>query len=228
MEPISSSVSARASASQAPVPVQQRQGNESLTANLATNDAYTASAPVQELQLQRRQVVEDLGKSQNVQVQLQNAGTQLQQARTLAAQGQAANVSTDTRQQLQSAFQQVGTNVNSIADTVAKSGNSSVNTASLRVNTNLNSQEEAREAGNNVDQALEQVESGLNNIQQQQQTLSTTFPRNLQTSNQAPISNSSEASQVANQIQQQLRQQPDNALVTQANLSRQSTLTLFQ
>ena len=228
MEPISSFVSARASASQAPVPVQQRQGNDSLTANLATSDAYTASAPVQELQLQRRQVVEDLGKSQNVQVQLQNAGSQLQQARTLATQGQAANVGSDTRQQLQSAFQQVGTNVNAIADTVAKSGNSSVDAASLRVNTSLNSQEEAREAGNNVDQALEQVESGLNNIQQQQQTLSTTFPRNLQTTNQAPIGNPSEASQVANQIQQQLRQQPDNALVTQANLSRQSTLSLFQ
>jgi len=209
MEPISSFVSARASASQAPVPVQQRQGNDSLTANLATSDAYTASAPVQELQLQRRQVVEDLGKSQNVQVQLQNVGS-------------------DTRQQLQSAFQQVGSNVNAIADTVAKSGNSSVDAASLRVNTSLNSQEEAREAGNNVDQALEQVESGLNNIQQQQQTLSTTFPRNLQTTNQAPIGNPSEASQVANQIQQQLRQQPDNALVTQANLSRQSTLSLFQ
>ena len=228
MEPISSFVSARASASQAPVPVQQRQGNDSLTANLATSDAYTASAPVQELQLQRRQVVEDLGKSQNVQVQLQNAGSQLQQARTLATQGQAANVGSDTRQQLQSAFQQVGSNVNAIADTVAKSGNSSVDAASLRVNTSLNSQEEAREAGNNVDQALEQVESGLNNIQQQQQTLSTTFPRNLQTTNQAPIGNPSEASQVANQIQQQLRQQPDNALVTQANLSRQSTLSLFQ
>ena len=228
MEPISSFVSARASASQAPVPVQQRQGNDSLTANLATSDAYTASAPVQELQLQRRQVVEDLGKSQNVQVQLQNAGSQLQQARTLATQGQAANVGSDTRQQLQSAFQQIGTNVNAIADTVAKSGNSSIDAASLRVNTSLNSQEEAREAGNNVDQALEQVESGLNNIQQQQQTLSTTFPRNLQTTNQAPIGNPSEASQVANQIQQQLRQQPDNALVTQANLSRQSTLSLFQ
>jgi len=229
MEPISSSVTARATATQTPVPVQQRRDQEALSAPQPRQDGYSSSAPVQELQLQRRQVVEDLGKNESVQVQLQDAGKQLQQAKNLTSQAQAGNVSSDQRQQLQSAFNQVGSNLSAIADNVDKNATSGVNTSSLRVNSSLGSPEEAQEAGNDVDKALEQLESGLSNVQQQQSILGSNFPRSLQNdSNQPPIRSSQQASQIAVQLQQQLRQQPDNALATQATVSKQTALTLFQ
>ena len=229
MEPISSSVSARATASQAPVPVQQRQNEEALSAPKPRTDTYSSTVPVQELQLQRRQVVEDLGKNESVQVQLQDAGKQLQQAKTLSTQAQGGNVSSAQRQQLQNAFSQVGSNLSSIADKVDKAGTTGVDTSGLRVSSTLASPEEAQEAGNDVDKALEQVESGLANVQQQQNTLGSTFPRSLQTdTSQAPIQNRQEANQIAVQLQQKLQQQPDNALATQANVSKQTALTLFQ
>lgn len=88
MDPISSAVSSRTGSVQAPLPAQQRRDDEAISAPQPRTDSFSNSAPGRDLQLQRRQVVEDLGKNEAAQASLQNDPAQQAalgaQAQTLA------------------------------------------------------------------------------------------------------------------------------------------------
>lgn len=228
MEPISSSVSARASAAQAPLPAQQKRDQEAIDAPQPRADSLNTASPVQELQLQRRQVVEDLGKSQNVRAQLDEADTQLKAGKALAEQATNENTAAAERQTLQASFDRVSSNLNAIADRTEKSGGS-IDPRSLRVSSGVTSRDDARATGQALDGALQQVASSQAAAVRQEQDLAATFPRKLRADDSQPdIQSRQQANQVAQQLKQQLQQQPGNALETQANVSQQTALTLFQ
>lgn len=64
MDPISSSSSNRLATSPAPQPAQQRRDQEAITASQPRADSFSTSAPGQEVELQRRQAIEDSAKSE--------------------------------------------------------------------------------------------------------------------------------------------------------------------
>lgn len=144
MDPISSTASSRSASVQTPVPVQQRRDDEAVSAPQPRTDSFSNSAPGRDVQLQRRQVVEDLGKNEAAQDRLQDDPAQ-----------QAA-------------------------------------------------------------------------LSAQARTLAQDFPYPEPTGRSEPVQSSRQASQVAQQVQSQLRQEPASALNTQANTDRQTALTLFQ
>lgn len=229
MEPISSSSSARASASQPPVPVQQKRDSEALTAQQPPSSSYTATAPGQDLQLQRRQVVEDIGKNQKVTDQLQGASEQLKSARGLAQQASASNVSGDERENLSKRFSEAQSGLGELAESVKRSGVAQGSAERLRVSGSVATPDDAKETTKSIDASLAQVNSDLDVLVQQGQALGNDFPRIPQKSNSdTSVQNKQQATQLAAQLQRQVQTQPDNALSSQANVSRQTALTLFQ
>lgn len=226
MEPISSLTTSRASSSQPPVPAQQKRDTEALTAPQPRTDTYSTSAPGQDVQLQRRQVVEDIGKNQKATNQLQGAGEQLQAAKSLADTASSSEVSEEQRESLGQQFNELRTSLNSLADDVERSGRSA---SSLRIETGIRSADEARKTSQTLDSSLNQLDGELAALAQQGQTLGSDFPRTAQKDNvEPPIRSSQEASQRVDQLQRQVRAQPQDAVTGQANIGRQTALTLFQ
>ena len=223
MEPISSFSSSRATASQPPVPAQQKRDEEALTAPQSRSDTYTPSnAPTQDLQLQRRQVVEDISRNQKASDQLRNTGEQLQTARSLADAASSQNLSEESRESLSQQFAEVRDQVNEQAESGSGSGG-------YRIASGVGSADEASSTRDSIDGALGQIDTQLSSLQQQNLTLGSDFPRTSQKNNiEPPVSSPRDAAQVANQLQRQLQTQPDTALSGQANISRQTALTLFQ
>lgn len=229
MEPISSTASARASASQPPTPVQQRQDAEAISAPQVRSDSFATSVPGQDVQLQRRQVVEDISQNQKVTEQLQNGGEQLAAVRELARQASNPELDAESRQQLNERFEQTRASLNDLADAVERSGRANGSESRLRVETGIASADEARETTQAIDSALGQLGQDVAGLARQGQTLGADFPRTAQRNNvESPVQSSQEASRLAGQVQRSVREDPLNAVASQANVSRQTALTLFQ
>jgi len=229
MDPISSSVSTRTSSLQAPLPAQQKRDGEAITAPQPPADSVSTSFPGRDVQLQRRQVVEELGKNQSAQAELRSAGEQLRQGMALAEAATEPSRSDNERQQLQDAFAEVSNNLSALADKADKSGNKSIDTNRLRVRTGVESPSAARETADSLSQSLDQVQSGLATLASQEQTLNRDFPRTVSNDdNRASISSRQQADQVARQTQNRIQQDSGNALAAQANADKQTALTLFQ
>lgn len=229
MEPISSTTSARASASQPPVPVQQRQDEEAISAPQARGDSFATSVPGQDVQLQRRQVVEDISQNQKVTEQLQNGGEQLAAARDLARQASNPELDETTRQQLNERFEQTRASLNDLANEVERSGRANGSESRLRVETGIASADEAQETAQTIDSALGQLGQDIAGLARQGQALGADFPRTAQRNNvESPVQSSQDASRLASQVQRSVREDPLNAVASQANISRQTALTLFQ
>ena len=229
MEPISSFSSARATASQPPIPAQQRRDSEAISAPQTRNDSFATSVPGQDVQLQRRQVVEDISQNQKVTEQLQTGAEQLDGARELARQASNPALDEGARRQLSEQFGQVRNSLNDLADQVERSGRANGSESRLRVESGIDSAEEARETAQTLDSSLNQLNQDIASLAQQGQALGADFPRTAQRSNvEAPVQTSQEASRLANQVQRSVREEPLNAVASQANISRQTALTLFQ
>lgn len=229
MEPISSTSSARASASQPPVPAQQRRDSEAISAPQPRGDSFPASVPGQDVQLQRRQVVEEIVQNQKVTEQLRSGSEQLSGARELARQASNPELDETTRQQLNERFEQTRANLNDLADQVERGGRSTGSESRLRVESGIASADEARETTQSIDSALGQLSQDIAGLARQGQALGADFPRTAQRNNvEPPVQSSQEASRLASQVQQSVREAPLNAVASQANISRQTALTLFQ
>lgn len=230
MEPISSATSARATASQPPIPAQQRRDDEALTAPQPRADSFTASAPGQDVQLQRRQVVEELGKNQQVTEQLRGADEQLRSARDLAQQASASDLTSTQRDTLNQRFDETRSRLNELADSAREAGFDQNRADRLRVNAGIGNAQEARETTRTLDSAITQVGNDLGTLAQQSRVLGADFPRTTQKNNVAPaVRSEQDASNLARQLQRELQNQPATALSSQAsNTSRQTALTLFQ
>lgn len=229
MDPISSSVSTRTSNPQAPVPAQQKRDEEAITAPQPPADSVSSSFPGRDVQLQRRQVVEELGKNQSAQTELRSTGEQLQQGIALAEAAAQPSTSADERKQLQEAFAEVSNNLAAAADRAEKSGNKSIDTNSLRVRSGIESPSAAKETADSLSQNLDQVQSGLATLASREQTLNRDFPRTVSNDdNRASISSRQQADQIARQTQNRIQQDSGNALAAQANTDKQTALTLFQ
>lgn len=140
MDPISSVNSGRSAPASNPIPAQQRQDEEALNALQRPSNSFGTTAPGQDVQLQRRQVVEDANQNQKV----TDATADAQDTARLSQYGQALSAEAP---------------------------------APAREDT----------------------------------------PPNPEA-----------AEQLASQVQQSFREQPENAIAGQANISRQTALTLFQ
>lgn len=229
MEPISSYSSARASASQPPLPAQQRRDADALNAPQPRTDSFTASAPGQDVQLQRRQVVEDIGRNQKATQQLQAGSEQLQQARQLAQQASNPELGDDERQQLNETFGTVRKNLDSLARQVEKTGHSPGSEQRLRVSSGIANADEARDTAQAIAPALQQLNQDIEGLTQRGQVLGADFPRTSQRGNtESPVQTSQDATRMAHQLRQQLQDAPQSAVQSQANVQRQTALTLFQ
>ena len=229
MDPISSSVSTRTSNLQAPVPAQQKRDEEAITAPQPPADSASTSFPGRDVQLQRRQVVEELGKNQSTQAELRSAGDQLQKGIELAAAASKPSRSDNERQQLQDAFAEVSTSLSAMADKAEKSGNKSIDANSLRVRTGIESPAAASETASNLSQSLGQVQTGLATLTSQEQSLHRDFPRKVSNdAARASVNSRQQADQMARQTQTRIQQDSGNALAAQANADKQTALTLFQ
>jgi len=226
MEPISSLVSSRASASQPPVPAQQKQNEEALTAPQTRTDSYSTSVPGQDVQLQRRQVVDDIGRNQKLTDQLSSASSTLESARNVADQASDSDIDDESREALGQQFAETRSQLNRQADQLERSGG---NAAGLRIESGIASADEAKSTSQTLSTSLDQVNSQLAALSRQGQSLGQDFPRSAQNNNVEPaVRNSQQANDLSNQLQRQLRSQPDSAINGQANVSRQTALTLFQ
>ena len=229
MDPISSSVSTRANSLQAPLPAQQKRDEEAITAPQPPADSASTSFAGRDVQLQRRQVVEEVGKNQSAQAELRSAGDQLRQGVALAEAAAEPSRSDNERRQLQDAFAEVSNNLSALADKADKSGNNAIDTNSLRVRSGIESRSAAKETADSLSQSLDQVQSGLATLASQEQNLNRDFPRTVSNDdNRVSISSRQQADQIARQTQNRIQQDSGNALAAQANTDKQTALTLFQ
>lgn len=229
MEPISSSASARASASQPPVPAQQRRDSEAIAAPQPRNDSFATSVPGQDVQLQRRQVVEDISQNQKLTAQLQSGSEQLEGARALARQASNPALDDESRQQLNARFEQTRASLNDLADRIAQGGSANGSEAGLRVASGIASADEADKTTQAIDSTLDRLNQDIASLTRQGQALGADFPRTAQRNTLEPqVQSSQEASRLASQVQRSVREVPLNAIASQANISRQTALTLFQ
>lgn len=228
MDPISSVVSGRSTPTPNPVPAQQREGEEAINAPQRPSDSFTPSTPGQDVQLQRRQVVEDISRNQKVTEQLRSGSEQLNAAQDLARQASDPALDEESRQQLNQQFEQVRDGLNALADRVERGEKSSERASRLRVESGIASADEARETTRTLESSLGQLNQEVATLTQQGEALGADFPRTAQRANVEPPASSQDASRQATQIRQSISEQPQAAVASQANIDRQTALTLFQ
>lgn len=217
MDPISSNSATRAPSSIEISPLKAESLSPAEIATKPESEGFTASNPVSELQLQRTQVVEDLGRTQQTRAELQETERQLTETADLARQASNEDLSTDDRQSLQSQFES------------ATSQLSERESNPISIQGNLNTSSAANESREEVDSAISSVQSQLKTVTDQEQQLVRAFTPTQENQNRDVPKNPDQAEKLAQQVQQQIQSQPDNALNSQSqSVAKQTALTLFQ
>ena len=90
------------------------------------------------------------------------------------------------------------------------------------------SADEARETERALESSLGQLNQDVATLARQGEALGADFPRSAQRANLEPPASSQDASRRADQIRQSISEQPQAAVASQANIDRQTALTLFQ
>jgi hypothetical protein len=215
MEPISSNNATSILQPKPAVEKQVRDQQQSDSVAPQQADRFSSSNPVSELQLQRSQAVEDLGRAQQTQINLQETETQLRAAAEISQRASSTELAEEDRSSVQVDFEEAQKRLNSDEQNP------------IRIEGDVRTPAAAQESNTQISQAI-----GYNQAQQQglstlQESLSNALPQSG--GSQQPVQSQQQAKQLSQQTQQQIQENPTSALDAQAEqVSKQTALTLFQ